>query len=197
MKIAVCAAALAMMIASLGEASASPNLLINGGFEDGDFTGWTLNGDPATTFVTEDLLFNSQLYVPAQGAFFAALGANGAEGTLTQTFVDTPGDLYFVSFLVASDGDEPNNFGVTGPGSLELPLEYLPASDYVAYTGYFTGSGSDTIMFTFRNDPGYLSLDAVSVTFAPEPSTWAMMLLGFAGIGYAGYRRSQSSAAAS
>jgi hypothetical protein len=26
----------------------------------------------------------------------------------------------------------------------------------------------------------------------PEPSTWAMMLLGFAGLGYAGYRRSRS-----
>jgi PEP-CTERM motif len=25
----------------------------------------------------------------------------------------------------------------------------------------------------------------------PEPSTWAMMLLGFAGLGYAGYLRSQ------
>jgi uncharacterized membrane protein len=24
--------------------------------------------------------------------------------------------------------------------------------------------------------------------FLPEPSTWAMMLLGFAGLGYAGYR---------
>jgi PEP-CTERM motif len=23
----------------------------------------------------------------------------------------------------------------------------------------------------------------------PEPSTWAMMLLGFAGLGYAGFRR--------
>jgi hypothetical protein len=25
----------------------------------------------------------------------------------------------------------------------------------------------------------------------PEPSTWAMMLLGFAGLGYAGYRQSK------
>jgi hypothetical protein len=25
---------------------------------------------------------------------------------------------------------------------------------------------------------------------APEPSTWAMMLLGFAGLGFAGYRSS-------
>jgi PEP-CTERM motif len=29
------------------------------------------------------------------------------------------------------------------------------------------------------------------ITFRPipEPSTWAMMLLGFAGLGYVGYRR--------
>jgi PEP-CTERM motif len=29
----------------------------------------------------------------------------------------------------------------------------------------------------------------------PEPSTWAMMLLGFAGLGYAGYRRARRAAA--
>jgi PEP-CTERM motif len=30
-----------------------------------------------------------------------------------------------------------------------------------------------------------------SVTAVPEPSTWAMLLLGFAGLGYAGIRRSK------
>jgi hypothetical protein len=33
-----------------------------------------------------------------------------------------------------------------------------------------------------------LSFDA-SLTVVPEPSTWAMMLLGFAGLGFVGYRR--------
>jgi len=28
-------------------------------------------------------------------------------------------------------------------------------------------------------------------TVVPEPSTWAMMLLGFAALGYAGYRRTK------
>ena len=27
---------------------------------------------------------------------------------------------------------------------------------------------------------------------APEPSTWAMMLIGFVGLGYAGYRKGKS-----
>jgi hypothetical protein len=26
----------------------------------------------------------------------------------------------------------------------------------------------------------------------PEPSTWAMMLIGFAGLGFAGYRRAKA-----
>jgi PEP-CTERM motif len=31
---------------------------------------------------------------------------------------------------------------------------------------------------------------------APEPSTWAMMMLGFAGLGFAGYRKSHKAAIA-
>jgi hypothetical protein len=30
---------------------------------------------------------------------------------------------------------------------------------------------------------------------APEPSTWAMMVVGFAGLGFAGYRKSRKVAA--
>jgi PEP-CTERM motif len=37
---------------------------------------------------------------------------------------------------------------------------------------------------------GYGDFDiTVTVVAAPEPSTWAMMLLGFAGLGFAGYRQ--------
>jgi hypothetical protein len=30
-----------------------------------------------------------------------------------------------------------------------------------------------------------------TVSSVPEPSTWALALIGFAGVGYAGYRRSR------
>jgi hypothetical protein len=45
------------------------------------------------------------------------------------------------------------------------------------------------------NDPWHLDLPFdVTATFAsasaaPEPSTWAMMIIGFAGIGFMAYRR--------
>jgi hypothetical protein len=32
-------------------------------------------------------------------------------------------------------------------------------------------------------------IDVVSPPAVPEPSTWAMMLIGFAGLGYAAVRR--------
>jgi hypothetical protein len=36
--------------------------------------------------------------------------------------------------------------------------------------------------------PPFALIDSVSLNSVPEPSTWAMMLLGFAGLGYAGLR---------
>ncbi|MGA9847413.1 MAG: PEP-CTERM sorting domain-containing protein, partial [Roseiarcus sp.] len=46
-----------------------------------------------------------------------------------------------------------------------------------------TLSGSSGSSFSFNG-----SITA-TVTAVPEPSTWAMLLLGFAGVGCAGYRR--------
>jgi PEP-CTERM motif len=38
-----------------------------------------------------------------------------------------------------------------------------------------------------------LSFEVAGSATAPEPSTWAMMLLGFAGLGFAAYRRASQS----
>ena len=37
--------------------------------------------------------------------------------------------------------------------------------------------------------PPFALLDSVSLTAVPEPSTWAMMALGFAGLGFVAHRR--------
>jgi hypothetical protein len=59
------------------------------------------------------------------------------------------------------------------------------------------GSVSDVIK-TFNNANGEAELwfsSDPSLLAVPEPSTWAMMLVGFAGLGYAGYRVSRKSGA--
>ena len=40
----------------------------------------------------------------------------------------------------------------------------------------------------------YTSARGLSLA-APEPSTWAMMVIGFAGLGFAGYRKSRKAVA--
>jgi PEP-CTERM motif len=51
--------------------------------------------------------------------------------------------------------------------------------------------GTSFTEFGGATEPGtWILLDATAIAAIPEPSTWAMMLIGFAAIGFAGYRRS-------
>jgi hypothetical protein len=96
----------------------------------------------------------------------------------------------------------------TGPGSTgyqTISQTGLTASDFVLFdfaTGIFGTAnpnfGGDAITFglgqTFNFAPGtnneadYDNL-SLTVNSVPEPSTWAMMILGFAGLGFIAYRR--------
>ena len=67
--------------------------------------------------------------------------------------------------------------GFPGKGGTNTALIY---GDY-----YFT-EALLRLQNVLDGKPGWLLYSPV-----PEPSTWAMMLLGFAGLGYAGYRRRQ------
>jgi hypothetical protein len=65
----------------------------------------------------------------------------------------------------------PNNLVV------ELTTTYSPYLQFTYTPGGFTA----------------VALDSAIASAVPEPSTWALLLIGFAGIGFAGYRRSESS----
>jgi hypothetical protein len=63
-----------------------------------------------------------------------------------------------------------------------LQLGFSAGSCSLSITG--NGAGGIPAGFAFRLDPGTLSVSAV-----PEASTWAMMVLGFASVGFMAYRR--------
>jgi hypothetical protein len=81
---------------------------------------------------------------------------------------------------------------VTIPGGQLLPGESY-AFDLL-FDDRITGTNSDSGVFLTQfydtHTFGFFS------TGVPEPSTWAMMLIGFAGLGCAGYRASRKSASA-
>jgi hypothetical protein len=79
--------------------------------------------------------------------------------------------------------------GVVGPRS---SVAWSVASDATGtgVAGEFwasTPGGSLTVIANSDANPPYQMLVSVAAASVPEPSTWAMLTLGFAGLGFAGY----------
>src|SRR5208282_3806188 len=84
------------------------NLLTNGSFESGSFSGWTTGGNFEDTEVVSGAFYD---YTGAQqGSFYAVLGPVSSDGTLSQSFATTAGTQYTFSFWIASVGDDPSDF---------------------------------------------------------------------------------------
>ena len=101
------------------------------------------------------------------------------------------GGLGFQSmdFTVIADGSQILDVNL---GSLAVADSFF--RDTVLDLGWYSGSGVDlTFGYNLVADgSGGFGFDFAVGGAVPEPSTWAMMLLGFAGLGVAGYRKARS-----
>ena len=190
------AVAMLGLVAGVAGQATAANLITNGGFETGDFTGWTITDQRSGTLVGSSPFTGgspTMTYLSHTGTYFALLGNNGVPATVSQTVDDASGQNYTLSFWLANDGDTPNSLTVLFGGSTLLSGTDLPASPYTQYTYTVVGTGSDTLSFVEQNNPGYFSLDDVSLvgpSTVPEPSSLALFAVGAAGfVGYAWRRR--------
>jgi hypothetical protein len=175
------------------------------------FAPTTFGADAGDLFVSDDRSGN--LYVlnaAGQATLFATL-------PLPTGFVD-PG-LRQIAFAPAGftlpDGEDLGGdlfvsiAAQNGGGGTTGEIDVLNAEGCtVAY--YLVGDGAtpldprglffvnDTTLLVANADPGIELLtpsDFVPGSPVPEPSTWAMMLIGFAGLGFAGYRQARRAGA--
>ena len=76
------------LAAALGTSCpASANLIVNGGFETGNFSGWTQTGNTLNDGVTGTF----QGVAPASGSYQAYFGAVNSQGGIEQTIATTVG----------------------------------------------------------------------------------------------------------
>lgn len=142
----------------------------------GSYSGSALAGLPATTLTT-----NGHTYTGT--SLFSFINPSSSN-SLNQIVVTTGTDGYEVVLALAeldpALGGNPN---------------YLLA--YADLNGDFPGSGIARTILPGDNMRGrwMSNLDSITVSAVPEPSTWAMMMLGFAGLGFLAYRRSRVAAA--
>lgn len=174
-------------------AAQATNLILNGGFETGDLTDWSLSPNNCCTGVT-----SSEAYL---GSYSFENGNENSQYTyLTQQITDAIGTNYQLSFWLLAFGDSSNGgsaltYGVQ-PSLLPDPSVTLTNPDtggaWTHYTMNFSGTGTDIISFGGYDNPGYWFLDNVSVsavTAVPEPPTLALFGLGLLGIGIMNRKR--------
>jgi len=168
----------------------SGNLVLNCGFETGDFTSWTVGGNTLNSggnyYGVDAFDANSGNY----GAFMSQDLVDGgtAPVTLSQTLSTAAGSIYSVSFWLEQDtvptAGYTHAFYATFGGTTLLnltPTVAVPGivGTFTEYTYSGTATGASTALtFSFENDDSYWSFDDASVTLTgtatPEPSTWIL-----------------------
>ncbi len=166
---------------------AHSSIVMNGGFETGDFTGWT---------PTANSRFDGVGTGPHSGAFAAFFGSTFSEIGIFQSLPTVTGADYVFSFWLTNPGggsdlaniswNGTDVFAISTPEGATDPA--LPWTQF-SYSVHATGT-STPIQFLFQNSSTFFRLDDISVVqvaAAPEPSNHvvaigAALLGGSAGL---------------
>jgi hypothetical protein len=163
----------------------------SGGFFGGGGGGSYIN--PAMRDTIETPNFNGVVTgaSPNNGYVIVGLAVFNYTGTVIEYTIPTTG-FYYVAAVGAQGGGSEFQTGGYGAGvGGSVLLDTGTELDIVV-----GGAGLTNFISTLNGGGGGGSFvwDPTAVPpqpGVPEPSTWAMMLLGFAGLGYAGYRQSK------
>ncbi len=209
---------------ALASASPAGAQIINGGFEDGTFgdgsvrfispgdtalPGWTVNENPVFWYTSGYEPPNPLTLIGVE-PHTGNLAINLADGSVRTVSLEQPIDLlpgqeYQVSYWVGNYSANPGpvsiSVTITDGTSNTIFVGTAPATTEPSAWQQFTfpfiirDGTSNTISFSEIGGAYYAGLDDVSIVAVPEVSTWALALLGFAGMGLVAFARGRTSAA--
>jgi hypothetical protein len=157
------------------------NIVLNGGFETGDFTDWTLSTNGQGTIVDN----GATGITPHSGTFYAALGQPDTLGFISQTLPTTANQSYLLSLWFNSpdlndlsqtagvlSANTPNQFVVSWNGNtLFNQANIPPIMGWTNLQFIVTATGPTTVLqFGQRVDPWYFGLDDINVWPIPAPN---------------------------
>ncbi len=163
-------------LATVFATAAFGQLVVNGDFETGDFTGWTIDAQSAYMSVT-----TLYAHSPTHSEQTGALTADG--DAMHQIITDTSGQSYTLSFWAFQTGG--------GAGSSDVHFEWNGTDTFngqvntgssnaafTQYTANVVGTGSDRLDVLAWNSPAFNYIDDISLTAAPEPASMAALGIG-------------------
>jgi subtilase family serine protease len=144
--------------------------VFNGGFEQGDFTDWTVNATGLVAVVSSNSTFYSP-YVHS-GSYGAYLSQPGQLGYLSQSAGTLPGQPCLISFWLNNPaGGTPSEFQVWWNGTELFDQTNLPAFGWTNIQFVAWAASTRTLLeFGFRQDVGAFGLDDIGVMPVPAPS---------------------------
>jgi hypothetical protein len=139
-----------------------PNVVTNGDFETGDFSGWTQSGDLSYTNVITGTAGSSTIH---GGTHAAEFGPSMGLGYIAQTLATTVGVTYTLDFWLShSSGAAPTEWLVRVGGNTVLDVHDSAGFSYTEFTFTFTATSSATaLQFGFYEPPAYFYLDDIRV----------------------------------
>jgi Carbohydrate binding domain/PEP-CTERM motif len=167
-----------------------------------DLTGWTVQ--PSTSLVWGKNAPDINTHTGAGFVDLTGVGNTVPHGILSQTIATVVGQTYQFSVFTTFDSAAgisvfENNTALTLGGTKGSWDDVSPTGAiWGQLTGSFVADSTSTTIKIAGQDgtSSMIGIDDVSVIgpnvgAVPEPQTWAMMMLGFAGVGFLAYRRNR------